>query len=108
MAIKTLAILSLVAVGFLSTACESIPEPSPEPSSQVSTACMSHADMVAYLRDRYGESPVAIGISRNGYLVEVFAQPDGETWTIVVTGPVQSCAIAAGRDWQVRQAGVQL
>lgn len=43
--------------------------------------------VVKVLGARYGEAPVARGLTQTGSLVEVFAAADGDTWTIVMTNP---------------------
>ncbi len=43
--------------------------------------------VVKVLGARYGETPVARGLTETGSLVEVFAADDGDTWTIVMTNP---------------------
>ncbi len=58
------------------------------------------ADVVKKLADRYGEAPVAMALTNNGTMIEVFAADDGITWTIVVTMPNRMSRIfAAGRHW---------
>jgi TRAP-type mannitol/chloroaromatic compound transport system permease large subunit len=65
--------------------------------------CMPQADIAKRLESGYAETPVAIGLSANGGLVEVFASPDGETWTLVITTPKGiSCVVIAGEAWDDR------
>lgn len=53
------------------------------------------------LQDKYGESPVSIGLQGNGNLLQVWASEERGTWTIVTTTPQgQSCIVAAGRLWE--------
>ena len=69
--------------------------------------CMPHADIAKRLESGYAETPVAIGLSANGGLVEVFASPDGETWTLVITTPKGvSCVVIAGEAWDGRGPAV--
>lgn len=63
--------------------------------------------MVAKLSQRYGERPVAVGVTDTGQLLEVYATEDGATWTIIVTGPPRerggarkTCLVGAGSDWR--------
>ncbi|RMD62404.1 MAG: hypothetical protein D6826_07495 [Alphaproteobacteria bacterium] len=63
-------------------------------------ACTSHSDMHRQLTQRFSEARVAVALTEKGALVEVYARPDGATWTIVVTLiDGQSCILMAGRDW---------
>lgn len=65
------------------------------------SACTTHADMAEQLESKFAESRVALGLTRNGGLIEVFATGDGTTWTIVVTGRNgQSCIVAEGETWE--------
>ncbi len=69
--------------------------------------CMLHADIAKWLESGYAETPVAIGLSANGGLVEVLASPDGETWTLVTTTPKGvSCVVIAGEAWDGRDTAV--
>ncbi len=47
----------------------------------------SRDQVVKILGTRYGETPVARGLTETGSMVEVFAAADGDTWTIVMTNP---------------------
>ncbi len=67
------------------------------PAAQV---IMPHDQLEALLNQRYGETPVAQGLAQNGWLTEVYASPDGATWTIVVTTPQGLSQIrSAGSHW---------
>ena len=68
------------------------------------TACLTHDKLVDLLHGRYSEQPIAAGLESNGRLLEVFAAPDGATWTMVVTTPDgSSCVVAVGEEWQEPQ-----
>ncbi|MFQ6017937.1 MAG: hypothetical protein ACE5KF_07050 [Kiloniellaceae bacterium] len=59
--------------------------------------------MVERLAERYGEAPIAAGVTARGALLEVLATEDGATWTIIVTTPQGlSCVRAAGEGWRAR------
>lgn len=63
--------------------------------------CDRRDNVLAVLEDKYGESPVALGVTSNGGLVEVLATGDGATWSIIVTNPQgMSCLVAAGEGWR--------
>lgn len=60
----------------------------------------SRDEIVAQLDESYKEAPVAGGIATNGNILEVFASPDGLSWTIIVTRPNGlSSVIAKGEGW---------
>lgn len=61
---------------------------------------LSRDEVVAGLGDEYKEVPVAGGIATNGSILEVFASPDGGSWTIIVTRPDgRSSVVAEGEGW---------
>jgi hypothetical protein len=61
---------------------------------------LSRDEVVAQLGGAYKEAPVAGGIAANGNILEVFAAPDGASWTIIVTRPDgMSSVIAEGEGW---------
>ena len=74
----------------------------------------SHVDAIAFVSASWfgvaavaaAETPVAIGLSANGGLVEGFASPDGETWTLVIATPKGGVrAVIAGEAWDGRDTG---
>lgn len=64
-------------------------------------ACAPRDQVVASLAHKYNEASVSRGMTQDGSaIIEVFASPDGETWTILrsmATGV--SCIVSAGRGW---------
>ena len=81
--------------------------PAPAPAQPL---CDSRARVLAHLAERYGEKPVALGVTNGGALLELLRRPDGTSWTIVVTTPPTSdrpgltCLVAAGEGWRDRPA----
>ncbi len=60
----------------------------------------SRDEVVAQLDASYKDAPVAGGIAANGNILEIFASPDGLSWTIIVTRPDgMSSVIAEGEGW---------
>ena len=63
--------------------------------------CYPREVWVKNLADDYGEKPVRQGLTANGSVLEVFATPDGSTWTLIITRPDRvSCGIASGKHWR--------
>ena len=61
------------------------------------------AKVVAQLAARYDEAPIALGLTSDGAVLELFTAPDGSSWTIVVTLPNGlSRVIATGESWITR------
>lgn len=67
----------------------------------VVTEQVSREQVVEILGTRYGETPVARGLTETGSMMEVFATADGGTWTIVMTNPQGVSRVAStGVAWQ--------
>ncbi len=65
------------------------------------TWCGPHDVIIERLARNYQEQPVASGVNAVGVLVEVFATPDGATWTIVVVQPSGwTCYVSSGEGWR--------
>ena len=63
-------------------------------------ANMPRGELVKLLGEQYAEAPVAIGLSENGAIIEVFAAADRSTWTMIMTTPDGiSRVIQAGEAW---------
>jgi hypothetical protein len=63
--------------------------------------CLPRGQALEHLAAKYGEAPVARGVTGIGGLLEVLASPSGGTWTILVTRPSgRSCVVAAGEGWR--------
>lgn len=64
--------------------------------------CSQRESVVGYLGKKYGEQPVALGVTSNGGLVEVLSTEGGGTWTIFATSAQGwSCLVAAGEAWKM-------
>ena len=69
--------------------------------------CGSRSDIIAVLKDHFGEVGVGQGLSVRGHLVEVFVSPKG-SWTIVLSEPDgQSCFADAGEAWAMAPSAGQ-
>ena len=70
-------------------------------TASAQSLCTTRAQVTKQLDSRYSEAPVAIGLSRNGGVVEVLSTSDGSTWTMIITMPDgTSCMMAAGEAWE--------
>jgi len=66
--------------------------------------CDQRDSVLQVLQQKYKESPVAIGVTHNGGLVEVLSAGNGTTWSIIVTTPQgMSCLVAAGEGWRAME-----
>ncbi len=67
------------------------------------STCNQREDVIGHLAKKYGEAPVALGVTNKGGLVEVLTTGDGNTWTIIVSQPNgTSCMVAAGEGWRTK------
>jgi hypothetical protein len=67
--------------------------------------CGTLDEVRTLLTDKYHEQPVGYGIAANGQvLMTVYANPDGSTWSIVMTRAKDgmACITAEGTDYQVK------
>ncbi|MCW8916642.1 MAG: hypothetical protein OQK24_12440 [Magnetovibrio sp.] len=72
--------------------------------AQGASTCAQRDKVVTALSNAYNESPVSIGLTEEGSVIEVMASTDG-TFTIVVTHPNGlTCPLAAGKAWQAIQS----
>lgn len=68
-------------------------------AAQAQSMCATRDTMIGQLSAKYGESRVGVGVAQGGIL-EIWASPDGETWTAVMTYPNgATCITAAGKNW---------
>jgi len=62
--------------------------------------------VLSLMAERFEQMPVAMGLARNGDLLELLTNPDNGDWTILATSPDgRSCQLAAGTAWQNLIAG---
>ena len=76
------------------------PMPPPAASFQ-ELPCSGYDQIRSELGQNYAEEPVSVGLQSNGHLLQLFASPGSDTWTIVSLAPDgQACVVAAGADWR--------
>ena len=90
----------LVLLLFYGCAAVTAEPASVEAPRAAASACIERDKIAAELRQKYNES-VIVRAMMDMAMIEVFASPQGETWTIVVTLPdCLTLPLAAGTDWQ--------
>lgn len=63
--------------------------------------CGPRAEIVAQLTAKYGEAQIWRGLDAQGQILEVWAKPDGSTWTVITSAADgSSCVRDAGKDGQ--------
>lgn len=66
-------------------------------------SCVPRKAVTDQLARRYGERLIATGETASGPLVELYAAPDGKSWTLVLALPDgRACLMAAGDGWRSR------
>jgi len=90
------ATVSLVAVSAMPVAAAS-----PAATASGLPPCGSRPEILKQLSSRFKEAPVALGLAKDGSVVEVLTTDNGETWTILVSQPNgSSCLVAIGEGWE--------
>ena len=63
--------------------------------------CARHDDQTAQLAEKYGETRIGFGVSGPTAIIEVWANVETGTWSILVVYPNGvSCLKAAGDGWE--------
>ncbi len=68
--------------------------------AQEAPKCVKRSDLLNHLATNFKESPVAMGLTTGGKVLEVVVAADG-SWTIIVTTTSGiSCGVASGKGWE--------
>lgn len=68
--------------------------------------CGLLASIEKTLRDKYQEHPVQGGPTLSGFFGQLYATPDGSTWTFIVKmRNGRACLLASGENWRATAAG---
>lgn len=69
-------------------------------SASAEAGCDTRAKILSALDQEYKETPVGIGLTQTGRVIELLVSRKG-SWTLLATGPTgMSCLIAAGDNWE--------
>ena len=72
------------------------PPPAPE-----APMCGAYDELRTFLGARFDERPTSSGLADDGTVLQVFASPAAETWTMVsVDVGGLACVLATGQAWQ--------
>ena len=69
--------------------------------------CSPTKSTSTYLEERFGETPVFLGVSSKGYLLTLFLNEESGTWTIGKVSPSRKdvmCPLDAGGDGYIIQS----
>lgn len=74
-------------------------------AAQAQPACAPRAQLAQTLAQSWGEAPAALGLTRDGALVELWANPVTGSWTLMLTAPNgTACLLADGTAIQIERA----
>jgi hypothetical protein len=63
--------------------------------------CTNRSEIVKLLTESLHELPVAAGLAESGRVIEVYANAERSSWTMIVTSPTgTACVVAAGEHWE--------
>ncbi|MER9237207.1 hypothetical protein NKI56_35485 [Mesorhizobium sp. M0622] len=66
-----------------------------------SPPCAPRPELLKQLSKRFNEAPSALGLAKDGSVIEVLTSDDGSTWTIMISRPNgSSCLVAVGEGWE--------
>lgn len=64
--------------------------------------CAKHSDVIAHLRNVFGEHLIGSGLANGGLVFELHVGQTG-SWTVIATTPQgMSCLVATGEAWEPR------
>src|SRR3990167_3439280 len=94
-----------LAIAFLLSGCATT-----EANEQIEIKlwCDDARALAATLALDFNERPIAAGLTLNGYIMEIYASPNGKTFSQVVTHPLSnlSCVVYAGLGWKYKEPGI--
>ena len=68
--------------------------------AQETPTCVKRSDLLNHLATNFDESPIAMGLTTSGKVLEVVVSAGG-SWTIIITTPSGiSCGIVSGESWK--------
>jgi hypothetical protein len=77
---------------------------SPAHAEVAEMGCGLRDEIAADLKQSHKETPIALGVTSVGTVMELWTARDGATWTLIVTLPDgNSCVVGAGQDWMSMQ-----
>ncbi len=69
-------------------------------SAGAQTIPVDRAKLAKELSEKHAEESIAMGIANNGGVMELFANENGDTWTLILTMPDgRSFLIGTGESW---------
>ncbi|MEO0623982.1 MAG: hypothetical protein AAFU49_11330 [Pseudomonadota bacterium] len=73
-------------------------------TAEAQMRCGKRDVVISHLTKKYGETQRSVGLQEGRGMVEIFANPDSGSWTILLTTPNgMSCLMAAGEAYEARE-----
>ena len=70
-------------------------------SASAAQVCAPYESVRRALFEQHGEAVVGTGRDDRELVVQLFATPDGATWTLVIVRPDGlACLVASGQEWR--------
>ena len=77
-----------------------------EPAEAQFAQCGERDMIVSQLSSKHKEQQAAIGLAKDGRLLEIWSNGKSRSFTIVLTTPtMKSCILAVGEEFEVRKVG---
>lgn len=77
----------------------------PGAEAEAQMRCGKRDVVIGHLQKKYGETQRSVGLQEGRGMVEIYANDDSGSWTILLTTPNGvSCLMAAGEAYEVREA----
>lgn len=93
-AVIGICMLGALLIFFFAATANAAPAPSP------AAYCAPYTELRTALKDKAKEEEIAFGLVDSKSALEIFATPQGETWTAVMVGANgMACIIASGTDF---------
>ncbi|MSO70858.1 MAG: hypothetical protein EXQ88_02400 [Alphaproteobacteria bacterium] len=88
------------AAALLLTACAS-PQVAADDDPVEMQMCVDRDMLLRQLHSKFDETPIAVGLTSAGGVMELLISKQGRTWTLIVTRPSGlSCLFTAGEGWE--------
>jgi len=93
--------LFLIIIAFLFNTFPALAQSPPGVINTPKFTCGNRADIIKRLSDKFQETPISLGISSTGSVMEILTATSG-TWTVIMNNPNRvSCIVAFGTAWKI-------
>lgn len=90
--LKTLAIAALMSTAAIQVSYAQAPQ------------CGERSEIIALISGKHKEQQAAIGLSKEGRLLEIWSNKRSRSFTVLITWPsMRSCIVTAGQEFEMRE-----